>query len=105
MYAKNEMLSNKLRSVSYKDILIDKILFDVLGYEEPPKTYIEYLERKNNDFFELLTKNDRFHKDYESWIKDISTVLVSLESQLNIHIKYIENWKRIIFQTSNSVNK
>lgn len=90
-YFRNEKLSERLRSVSYRDILMDKILFDILGYEEPPKTYFEYLERKNNDLYDLLFKGDRFHKDLNAWNKDVATVLTSLESQLNIHIKYIEN--------------
>ena len=101
MYTKNELLSEKLRSVSYKDIFIDKIIFDILGYEEPPKTYIEYLERKNDDLYQLLTKEDRFHKNKEAWNKDVSTVLSSLESQLNVHIRYIEHdliGKELYFQ-------
>lgn len=89
-FTKEQMLPFNIRSGVYRDILIDKVIMDILGLCDPPTTYLEYLERKNNTLYENLTKDDRFHKDKDAWVNDIMSVVVAMETELNMHLKYFE---------------
>ena len=89
-FKEKEVLPFNIRSGIYRDILIDKVIMDILGLCEPPTTYLEYLERKNDQLYQILTKDDRLHKNKEAWMNDIMTVVLSMETELNMHLKYFE---------------
>lgn len=89
-YKENELLPFNIRSGLYRDILIDKVVMDILGLCDPPTTYLEYIERKNEALYDILTKDDRFHKNKEAWMNDIMTVVLAIETELNLHLKYFE---------------
>jgi hypothetical protein len=69
---------------------MDKIEMDIDGLAEPPLTYMEYLRRKNKLLYDVLYNNDRFIYDHLSWINDITNIILAIESELNIHVKYFE---------------
>lgn len=91
-YPKEKELPKSIRNKIFKDILIDKLIMDILGYEEPPVSYSEYLDRKNTKLYDLLMKEDRFHKNYDAWLSDVSTVLVGIEKSIGLHVKYVEEY-------------
>jgi len=91
MIPKETRLPANIRSTGiFKQILIDKILMDIDGLAIPPVTYLEYLYRKNPKLHELLTVNDRFERDKELWMQDVMTIVLALETELNMHMKYFE---------------
>jgi hypothetical protein len=63
---------------------------DILGLSVPPKTYIEYLERKNENLYNLLVGGNRFNTNKEVWLEDVMKVVLVLETELNMHMKYFE---------------
>ena len=73
----------------WKDILIDKITMDMKGWADEPSTYKEYLSRKNPALYNLLM-DDRFVNDKKAWIENVTTVVLALETELNMHMKYFE---------------
>lgn len=87
---KDTKLSPILRSGSYKKILRDKISMDCEGLANPPQTYQEYLYRKNEKLYNLLVKDNRFELDKQSWLNDISKIIVTIENELDMHMKYFE---------------
>jgi hypothetical protein len=89
-FKENELLPFNIRSGLYRDILIDKVIMDILGLCDPPTTYLEYLERKNEPLYDILTKDDRIHKNKEAWMNDVMIVVLAIETELNIHLKYFE---------------
>lgn len=89
-YEEGEKLPPKIRTGIYKEILKDKILMDMQGLAVPPKTYLEYLERKNPDLYRLLTDGNRFYTNKESWMNDVMRIVMELETNLNMHLKYFE---------------
>lgn len=89
-YAAGLLLPANIRTGLYKDILIQKLQMDLNGLAEPPKTYLEYLYRKNPDLYELLVKDDRFHHDHDTWLNDALTITLAIEGRLNMHLKYFE---------------
>ncbi|MCM1215415.1 MAG: hypothetical protein NC548_12955 [Lachnospiraceae bacterium] len=89
-YSLGEYLSPKIRSGIFKDILKEKIQMDVAGLAVPPKTYQEYLYRKNKKLYDLLIDGDRFHLNKQAWLDDVMRVVLMVESELNLHMKYFE---------------
>ena len=90
VFREGEPLPASIRSGRYRDILMDKVIMDILGLCDPPTTYLEYLERKNDRLYELLVSNDRFHKNKDAWMEDVMSVVLVMESELNLHLKYFE---------------
>lgn len=90
VYKKGEKLPAVIRTGLYKNILIDKLMMDMQGLSQPPKTYLEYLYRKNTRLYNLLTDGNRFELDKDGWLNDVMTIVFALESELNIHMKYFE---------------
>lgn len=89
-FTTEERLSSNLRSGLYREILKEKVLMDVHGLCKAPTTYQEYLYRKNTKLYNLLTEGDRFNLDKEAWLNDVLTVVLAVESELNMHLKYFE---------------
>lgn len=89
-FAEGESLPASIRSGIYKSILKEKILMDMQGLAVPPKTYAEYLYRKNKRLYDLLMEGDRFHLNKEEWLNDVMRIVLSVETELNIHMKYFE---------------
>lgn len=79
-----------IRSGLYKTILKEKIRMDCDGLAAPATTYIEYLKRKNPKLYGLLTDGNRFELNKNGWINDVMRIVLTLESELNIHMKYFE---------------
>jgi len=79
-----------IRTSIFKDILKDKINMDADGLSAPPETYADYLFRKNKKLYELLFKDNRFTNNHTAWANDIMTVVLALEANLNLHLKYFE---------------
>lgn len=89
-YSVNERLPASIRSGIYKNILIDKVRMDLDGYAKPPKTYKEYLYRKNSKLYDLLTGGNRFELNKEAWLEDVLRVVLAIETELDLHMKYFE---------------
>lgn len=89
-FQEGELLPANIRSGIYKDILKEKISMDMKGLSIPPKTFVEYLYRKNPRLSELLLAGDRFSRDKESWLNDVMRIVLAVETNLNIHMKYFE---------------
>lgn len=89
-FNENEKLPASIRNGVFKNILKEKLLMDMQGLAVPPKTYLEYLHRKNNKLYNLLTKDNRFERDKESWLNDILSIILAVETELSIHMKYLE---------------
>lgn len=90
LFLEGEKLPVNIRSETYKSILKEKLMMDMEGLAVPPNTYKEYLYRKNRKLYNLLVGGDRFNLDKESWMNDVMKILLSIESELNIHLKYLE---------------
>ena len=84
------LLPASIRTGIHKSILIDKIKLDMDGLANPPATYKDYLYRRNRKLYDTLFKNDKFHTNREAWNNDIMTVVLALENELNMHLKYFE---------------
>lgn len=89
-FIENDSLPASIRSGIYKEILKDKLLMDMQGLSTPPKTYLEYLYRKNPQLYNLLIDGNRFNLDKESWLNDVMRIVLAVETELNIHMKYFE---------------
>jgi len=89
-YTKGERLPSNIRSSIYKQILKEKILMDVSGFAKAPTTYQEYLYRKNRTLYDLLYKDDRFNLNKSAWMEDIMKLILSIETELDLHMKYFE---------------
>lgn len=89
-YAEGQKLPTSIRSGLYKTILKEKLRMDLEGLAVPPKTYFEYLRRKNIDLYELLMGSNRFMYDKEEWLNDVLTIVLAIESNMNVHMKYFE---------------
>lgn len=89
-YQEGQKLPTSIRSGLYKTILKEKLRMDLEGLAVPPVTYFEYLKRKNLDLYNLLFTGNRFRYDKESWMNDIMTIVLAIESELNVHMKYFE---------------
>lgn len=85
-----ELLPANIRTGIYKEILKEKLLMDMQGLATPPETYMEYLYRKNRKLYNLLMEGDRFNLDKESWLNDVMRIVLAVETELNIHMKYFE---------------
>lgn len=90
MFKEGEKLPASIRNGIFKEILKDKILMDMNGLAVPPKTYIEYLYRKNQKLYDLLVGGNRFHLNKEAWLEDVMKIVLALETELNMHMKYFE---------------
>ena len=90
VFAEGEKLPPIIRSGAFKEILMDKVIMDILGLCVPPKTYVEYLERKNEKLYNLLIDGNRFNLDKQAWLDDVMKVVLVLETELNMHMKYFE---------------
>ena len=92
-FEEGERLPASIRSSGvFKDILKDKIDMDIQGLSEPPKTYFEFLQRKNPTLFNFFCDYSRLRdeKSKDIWRNDIMTLIMTLESELSIHMKYLE---------------
>lgn len=91
-YEANTKLPASVRTDVFKSILADKVQMDTDGLSVPPTSYFEYLYRKNKSLYNVLLdpEKDRFNRDKESWMNDVMTVITAIESELSIHIKYLE---------------
>jgi len=89
-FEENELLPATIRSGIFKNILKEKLTMDMQGLAVPPKTYLEYLYRKNEKLYNLLTKDDRFNRNKEAWLNDILAIVLAVETELSIHMKYLE---------------
>ena len=89
-YYEGDLLPANIRSGIYKEILKDKIRMDIEGLSEPPKTYQEYLYRKNEKLYNLLLEGDRFNTNKEAWLNDIMKIILAVETELDLHMKYFE---------------
>lgn len=89
IYNKGEKLPENIRSNNWKNILLNKLSMDLDGYSKPPKTYKEYLYRKNKKLYDLLMKNSR-SSNKDAWLEDILKVILALETHLDLHLKYFE---------------
>lgn len=89
-YVSGDMLPANIRTGIYKEVLKSKVLKDMGGLAEPPSTYLDYLYRKNSKLYKLLTTGDRFNKDHEAWLDDVMKVVLALETELDVHMKYFE---------------
>jgi hypothetical protein len=89
-FSAGERLPYSIRSGIFKDILLDKITLDIDGLADLPLTYMEYLRRKNKLLYDVLYSNDRFNYDHQAWINDITNIILAVESELNVHVKYFE---------------
>lgn len=90
VFKRGEKLSTNLRSGLYRDILYDKVSMDAQGLAKQPKTYLEYLYRKNRKLYNLLVDGNRFELDKDAWLNDVMTIVFTIETELNIHMKYFE---------------
>lgn len=89
-FLENTPLPANIRAGIYKEILREKLEMDMKGLAEPPKTYVEYLYRKNPKLCGLLLDGDRFTLDKEGWLNDVMRIVLAVETELNIHMKYFE---------------
>ena len=89
-FSAGDKLPASIRNGNFKEILMDKVIMDILGLCVPPKTYIEYLERKNEKLYNLLVDGNRFNLDKQAWLDDVMKVVLVLETELNMHMKYFE---------------
>lgn len=89
-YEANEKLPATVRTSVFKSILSDKVSMDTAGLAQQPSTYFEFLQRKNSSLYDILTKDDRFNKNKDAWLNDIMNIVTSVESELSLHLKYIE---------------
>lgn len=89
-FAAGERLPSSIRSGLYREILKEKILMDTQGLCDKPTTYQEYLYRKNTKLYGLLMDGDRFNLNKEAWLNDVLKVILAIESELNMHMKYFE---------------
>lgn len=89
-YSEGEYLPSIIRAGAFKNILKEKIEMDCKGLAVPPKTYQEYLYRKNKKLYDLLMNGDRFHLNKQAWLDDIMCVVLVMESELSLHMKYFE---------------
>lgn len=90
IFREGEKLSPNIRNGIFKEILIDKVIMDILGLSVPPQTYLEYLERKNEGLYKLLIDGDRFNLNKEAWLEDVMKIVLAIETTLNMHMKYFE---------------
>lgn len=86
----NEKLTPNIRAGIYKDILKEKIVMDMNGLAVPPVTYMEYLYRKNEDLYNLLVGDNRFELNKEAWYEDVMRIVLAVETELDLHMKYFE---------------
>ena len=89
-YAAGQKLPIDLRNGIYKTLLIEKVRMDCAGLAQPPETYFELLQRRNAALYQLLTREDRFHRNRQQWMDIVMTVITTIESELSLHMKYFE---------------
>lgn len=91
-YEPNEKLPASVRTNVFKSILYDKVKMDTAGLAEPPTSYFEYLNRKNPDLYNILLdpEADRFNLNKDAWMNDVMAVIIAMETELSLHIKYLE---------------
>lgn len=89
-FKEGELLPSIIRTGLYKEILKEKLLMDIQGLSVPPKTYLEYLYRKNEKLYNLLVEGNRFNLDKESWLNDVMKIVFAVENELDLHLKYFE---------------
>lgn len=90
IYKEGEKLPANIRAGLYKTILKEKLMMDMEGLAVPPRTYLDYLYRKNKKLYNLLVSQRRFDLDYNGWLEDVMKVVMAVETELNIHMKYFE---------------
>lgn len=92
IYEAGQKLPSSMRTNIFKSILIDKLTMDCNGLAAPPTSYFEYLYRKNRTLYDVLCdpEADRFNKNKTAWMNDVISVITTLESELSIHVKYLE---------------
>lgn len=89
-YDVDDMLPASIRAGIYRDILKEKVLMDMEGLAVPPVTYQEYLYRRNEKLYNLLIEKDRFNLDKDAWFNDVMKIVLAVETELDLHMKYFE---------------
>jgi hypothetical protein len=89
-FEEGERLPINIRSGIFKSILIEKIQMDMDGLAVPPDTYQEYLRRRNPKLYSLLMDNNRFNNNKDAWLNDVMTIVLAVETELSVHMKYFE---------------
>lgn len=89
-YKTDDMLPASIRAGIYRDILKEKVLMDMEGLAVPPVTYQEYLYRRNEKLYNLLIEKDRFNLDKDAWFNDVMKIVLAVETELDLHMKYFE---------------
>lgn len=89
-YNAGEKLPTNIRSSVFKSILIDKIKMDAAGFAQPPKSYFDYLYRKNEEFYNILFAQNIFSRNREGWMNNVQSVTLAIENALSLHMKYLE---------------
>lgn len=89
-FFRNTKLPASIRSGLYKNILKEKILMDCEGLANPPQTYQEFLYRKNEKLYNLLVGDNRFELDKQAWLNDVMKIILVVENELDLHLKYFE---------------
>lgn len=90
VFTEGEPVPTAIQTGIYKSILKEKILLDTQGFATPSTTYFDYLSKKNPTLYNLLIKDDRFNRDKQAWIDDVMSIVLALETELNLHMKYFE---------------
>lgn len=89
-YVKGKKLSLSIRAESvFKNILINKIDMDSRGLSKKPTTYMEYIYQNNSILYDFLN-NDLFNTNREEWINGIVKIVLALEKELDLYLKYFE---------------
>ena len=90
VFKEKEKISAAIQAGIYKSILKEKILLDTQGFAESSSSYFDYLSKKNNKLYKLLTDDNRFERDKQGWMDDVMSVVLAVETELNLHMKYFE---------------
>jgi hypothetical protein len=86
-YTIGEKLPVAIRNEIFKKILISKVRMDMNGEAQPAATYKDYIIRKNPRFEALF---DKAETSRDSWMNDLMNIVIAIENELNMHLKYFE---------------
>jgi hypothetical protein len=89
-YDMGTKLPASIRNGTYKNVLKSKIEMDINGLCDKPTTYLEYLYRKNESLYNILMEDDRFNTNKDAWLDDVLKVVLAVETELDLHMKYFE---------------
>ena len=91
LFEVNSQLPSEIRVPGmFKSILRDKLKMDADGLCVQAKTYFELLYRSNPLMYSLIVGDKRYDTDKDAWLNDVMALITSLESELDLHMKYYE---------------